>query len=199
MSNDFKAIEDYKKQFIDHFNYLSNNFKYGYIRNGKPETENWDDFDKCWKYRSVNQIKKDKVGICYDYSLLTFDEFNDKSWCELIPVFFHAKNDSKHELATHTVCFIRIINKENEVVAIESAWDLYKGVHQFDSIKQGMFKYKKYLEKQYESNYDYAIKFYNPLDKKLFGKTQIEFEKYIIEHGIDFKNNVIVSYGNVRN
>ena len=36
----------------------------------------------------------------------------------------------------------------------------------------------------------------NPLDKKLIGKTQIEFEKYIIEHGVDFKNNVIVSYGN---
>ena len=194
-----KEIEkEYIEECVKHFEYLNKTFKYGYMKDGKIETDNWDDFDRCWKYRNVEQIKKDKCGICYDYSLVTFKEFETKrDRYTLIPIFFYARNDLNHDMPTHTVCFVKpynvghLLNQGSviSVISIESAWESYKGVIAYNSIDDGVMAYQRKLESENRvTKTMYLAKFYDPSDKKLFGLSQIEFEKYVIKNGIDLKD-----------
>lgn len=159
------------------------NIKYGFADNNKniyPDNlKDWDkNFGKLYHLQSPSELIKNKYGVCWDQVelerfYLTKKNIESKS-------YFIIAYDNKQE-PTHT--FI-VINLDNKYYWLEHAWQPYKGIHEYKTLKELLTDVKLKFEisiKNYNvKNYQISIYQY---DKPKYNINCIEFIKHC-EKGI---------------
>lgn len=167
-------IEDY----LDLYKYLTKNFSYGVIINGKFYKSLNKSIVDQYKTMSATQFDKNKCGICYDYVNYELDWFN-KNHKDMKPeVFYIEAIDDNNSLKTHTWLCFEDDSSDNPYKAFEVSWSKNKGIIDYKSMDKMA---KDYLDK--------FIDFYN-LDRKtikygiyslrsLNGMTGISSDQYI--------------------
>lgn len=133
---------DFKKYGIetpeDLMNYFQDNMKYGFIYRGKVFTDREPDFqknmDRFYKLRRKEDFIKNKYGVCWDFCECEreFFEFsNIEHRCFFIESFISRKEGGP----THTLA---LYNKGNKWYWFEYAWQVYRGIHEYESVEQAL-------------------------------------------------------------
>ena len=151
-----------------------NNWKYGVLINSKIET----DPDKVdWsKYKTIpiDDIKKNHVGICWDFVNYQHHIFKENGYPDESHLFVMQKNEDPNDIVTHTFSIVTI---DNQKYWFESSWFKHQGVHPISSYKDVINE----LVKEYgDANSQYDVYEYNP-DGMDRGLTNGEFFKRATE------------------
>lgn len=151
-----------------------NNWKYGVLIDSKIET----DPDKVdWsKYKTIpiDDIKKNHVGICWDFVNYQHHIFKENGYPDESHLFVMQKNEDPNDIVTHTFSIVTI---DNQKYWFESSWFKHQGVHPISSYKDVINE----LVKEYgDANSQYDVYEYNP-DGMDRGLTNGEFFKRATE------------------
>lgn len=151
-----------------------NNWKYGVLIDSKIET----DPDKVdWsKYKTIpiDDIKKNHVGICWDFVNYQHHIFKENGYPDESHLFVMQKNEDPNDIVTHTFSIVTI---DNQKYWFESSWFKHQGVHPISSYKEVINE----LVKEYgDANSQYDVYEYNP-DGMDRGLTNGEFFKRATE------------------
>ena len=161
-----------------------NHYGYGFIYNGKKETENFD------YYKTISPIdfEKHKMGVCWDYvEVEARDLWSYGFNCTIKPLekdkefslyyIIHTTKDGINP--THTWLGFRY---NNSIYSFESSWGKYQGIHKFTSEKAMLNTYQRWHKEDIKSDIDncYIFKF-KPRTK--FGKTPMQYMNSIHSTG----------------
>ena len=141
--------------------YLDKNNEYHYL------------IDDDYHLLSPEEINIKKVGICWDqveYERYLFDKQNIKNNTYFI---VHYDND---KCPTHTFL---IYEDNNKYYWFEHAWEMFKGIHEYNSEKEAL-KFIKEVFIKYELNNNYdnnSLKIYK-YDKPEYGLSISDFYKH---------------------
>lgn len=151
-----------------------NNWKYGVLIDSKIET----DPDKVdWsKYKTIpiDDIKKNHVGICWDFVNYQHHIFKENGYPDESHLFVMQKSEDPNDIVTHTFSIVTI---DDQKYWFESSWFKHQGVHPISSYKDVINE----LVKEYgDVNSQYDVYEYNP-DGMDRGLTNGEFFKRATE------------------
>lgn len=156
----FQGDKDPLRQ-VSELNSDMNKWEYGVLINGKKITDpnqiNWKDY----KTTPIENVKKYKVGVCWDFvnyqhSIFKKEGIKDKSY-----FFVMERNNNPNDLITHT---FSIVDLKNGKYWYESAWMKHQGINKVSSFEDVI----NVLLKDYGTN-SYEVYEYNPegLDQNL--------------------------------
>ncbi len=135
--------------------FLTNNYKYGFVYKNKiftnTEPDFYKEFDKHYKIRLGEDFIKHKYGICWDF-------------CELERLFF-IKNNIEHECyfiesfinreeggPTHSFALFK---QKNKWFWFEYSWSINRGIWGYNSkekaIQDILLKFEKYYNRKKEN------------------------------------------------
>lgn len=128
---------------------LMNTINYGWIdKNGKQHINDFFNFSKDYILQSPNELKNNKIGVCWDQVELERDYFKNY---ESVRTFFivHYDND---QYPTHTFLTYKI---ENNYYWFEHSWEKFRGIHKYDSMDLLLKDvYNKYVQSVLRDKYN---------------------------------------------
>lgn len=169
-------------QFYNEFEVMNlmENIEYGYVDR---------DFDKHfivdetysdnYVLQTPKEIIKNKIGVCWDQVELERYYFKGNDWNVKTYVIVHYDND---KCPTHTFL---TFEKDNKYYWFEHSWSLFKGIHEYNSLKNLLVDVRDKFIK-YELNHNYKkhnLCIYN-YKKPKFHLNVLEFYKHC-ESGIN--------------
>lgn len=155
---------------IEGLNKTLNFFDYGYVIDRKKYYDNFN------KYRTLTtkEFVKYKIGVCWDYADFYYKIL--KNEFKLKPIYIYTekcKNRDMKNLKTHTTI---IFYKNGKWNWIESSWEKYKGIHQYNSKKECIEDiYRKFTDDKKDS----CITEIRNYDLKKYHLTADEFLNYL--------------------
>ena len=128
--------------------YMNKNIKYGFIgKNGKHYTdttsEEWNDWYSQCIVQTGEEVLESNIGTCWDQVEL------ERLWFEKHNYHFHTffmwfEVGRECNLPTHTFL---IFENDNKYYWFEHAFELYKGIHEFNSLREAVEAVKsKHIE-----------------------------------------------------
>ena len=113
-----------KNEFKNIFNYMKK-IEYGWVDKYNKKYYTNEEFSQKYVLQNVKNMKKNKIGVCWDQVELERYLFNKKK-IETETYFLVYYN--KQECPTHTFL---IYNNNNKFYWFEHAFSKYKGIHQY--------------------------------------------------------------------
>ena len=114
--------------------------KYGFVSIDKniyqDDSKDWDkNFSKLYRLQSPEELIKNKYGVCWDQVeleryYLTQNNIEAKSYF----IIAYAKMQEP----THTF----IVVKSDKYYWLEHSWELYRGIHEYETLKELLFDVK---------------------------------------------------------
>ena len=157
-----------------------NKWKYGVVIDGNVITDSSKiDWSK-YKTIPIDDMKKYKAGICWDFVNYQHDIFKRNGYPDESYMFIVARNNNPNDIATHTFSTVDIGDK---TYWFESSWSEHKGIHEVTSYKDVI----NALRKEYGADNAFDVYKYNPdgLDKNL---TDSEFFEKTTNDLVDHYN-----------
>lgn len=172
---------------------LMSDIEYGWIdKNNNKHTTIDSSFSENYMLQSPNEIKINKIGVCWDQ--VEFERECFKNLKINFKTFFivHYDND---KYPTHT--FLTYENN-NKYYWFEHSWALFKGIHEYDTLENLLLDVKqKFISKDLNYNYNNnnlviyeyekpqyhisTLEFYKHCEKGKFIKVNTFFEKVVSE------------------
>lgn len=152
----------------DLLEYMSKNIKYGFVgKNGKKylvqTSEDWNDWYQECRVQTGEEVLNTNVGTCWDQVELERLWFEKNNY-EIKTIFIWF--EVEEEYPTHTFLLYK---KDNKWFWFENSFEIYRGIHEFNSIKEAIedikFKHLKYAinkgiaklsDKEYIKTYEYS-------------------------------------------
>ena len=128
-----------KKELLN----ILKDIKYGWVdKNGNVNIDNYENFEKNYILQSPEEIKKNKVGICWDQVEFIRDFFIKKG--KKVKTYFLIYNEGV--CPTHTF----LTYEENgKYYWVEHAWDLFSGIYEYNSEFELLIDVRnKYIENE---------------------------------------------------
>ena len=125
--------------------YMSNNIKYGFMyKNGDScldiKTVNWDIWLKECLVQTGKELLKTNVGTCWDQVELERMWFTEHGYdIKTFFIWFDVEEDNNYP--SHTFLLYKNGNKWNW---FENAFELRRGIREYDSIEEAIEDVKKY-------------------------------------------------------
>lgn len=144
---------------------LMEEIKYGWVdKNGNPHTK-LENMIEMYMLQTPEETKKSKVGVCWDQVELERHYFNEKGID--IKSYFIVYNDGKKFPCHTTIAF----EDNGKFYWFEHAWDMYKGIKEFDNENDLLEEVKKCfisleLKDGYDNNQIFIYNYSKP-EKKL--------------------------------
>lgn len=164
---------------------LMKEIEYGWIdKNNNRHSIVGESYSDNYTLQSPNEVIKNKIGVCWDQVELERYYFKGNDWN--VKTYFLVHYDG-NKCPTHTFL---TFEKNNKIYWFEHSWERFKGIHEYNSIKELLFDIRdKFIKYELNNNYNslglvlheykkpkYHIsvqEFYNHCD---YGK-YIDFEK----------------------
>lgn len=144
---------------------LMEEIKYGWVdKEGNPHTK-LENMIEMYMLQTPEEVMKSKVGVCWDQVELERYYFKEKGID--IKSYFIVYNDGKKFPCHTTMSF----EDNNKFYWFEHAWDMHKGIKEFDSEESLLEEVKKHfieleLKNGYDNNEIYIYNYKKP-EKKL--------------------------------
>ena len=107
-----------------------NNIKYGWVdKDHNIHIDDYDTFSDDYRLQSPEEVLESKVGVCWDQVELERELFKDY---ENVKTYFIVHYDDA-KCPTHTFL---TYTKDGKVYWFEHAWEMYRGVHEYASIRE---------------------------------------------------------------
>lgn len=147
---------------------IMNDIDYGYIDSNNKKYININDIDENYILQEPKNILKNKIGVCYDQvelerNLLRNNKLNIKT-------YFIVGKESNNKYHTHTFL---TYEKDNKYYWFEHSWNLFKGIHKYNTNKELIEDVKnKFIKYELNNNdeldiYEYKKPKYNISLKEL--------------------------------
>ena len=153
---------------------LMNNIDYGWIdKSGKQYKVVNELFSDNYVLQSPKEIIKSKLGVCWDQVELERYYFNSMDLN--IKTYFLCHYDNQ-KCPSHTFL---IYENNSKVYWFEHSWEQYKGVHQYDTLKELLVDVRnKFIETELNNNYDKKNLMLYEYDKPKYRISVKEFYKH---------------------
>ena len=170
-----------------------NNITYGFIgKNGKKYTDmqsqEWNDWHEQCFVQNGEEVLKSKIGTCWDQvelERLWFEKNNYKF--KTIYMWFEVNREN--DLPTHTFL---IYEDNNKWYWFEHAFEMYKGIHEFNSEEEAI-KYVKEKQCEYASHNNSGFK-----DRDEYTLECYEYNKPPDNLGVDEYTNYVTSGNKIK-
>ena len=128
---------------------LMDEIKYGWVdKEGKPHTK-LENMIEMYMLQTPEEVMKSKVGLCWDQVELERFYFKEKDID--IKSYFIVYNDGKKFPCHTTMSF----EKNGKFYWFEHAWDIYKGIKEFDTEDELLEEVKKcFISLELKDGYD---------------------------------------------
>lgn len=129
---------------------LMNEINYGWIdKKSKLHKEVNNLFSDNYILQTPKEVVKNKVGICWDQVELERYYFKNNDWNIKTYFIVHYDND---KCPTHTFLTYR---KNDKIFWIEHSWEMFRGIHQYSSIKELLIDVRnKFVENELDNSYN---------------------------------------------
>lgn len=129
---------------------LMNQIDYGWMdKNFKFHREVNNLFSNNYILQEPREVVQNKVGICWDQVELERHYFKNNDWN--IKTYFIVYYDND-KCPTHTFLSFQ---KNDNYFWFEHAWEKFRGIHQYSSLKELLTDIKsKFIENELNNNYD---------------------------------------------
>ena len=164
-------------------NAILNEYSYGILIDGYPET---DDAKINWmKYRSmsVKEFEKHRIGCCWDYVMYEHYWFKAN---DIPHKLFYIEGGRNQD--THTFL---VYEENNKYLLFESSWKEKCGVYEFKTLDDLLMYYSKEFTKYFDKEYKRYVLY--EYEQPKTGITCTEFMTHIYKNGI-MKRNVGMYY-----
>lgn len=163
-----------EKGKIDKLVELMESIEYGYVdKDGNKHFTIDENFPLDYKLQSPLELKKSKLGVCWDQVELERD-FLEGNQIDCNTYFIVYYSDSK--CPTHT--FITYKN-DNKYIWFENAWEKQKGIHSYESINELLFDVrKKFITFEAIDNIDCDNMFIYKYGKPNYNISCLDFYKH---------------------
>lgn len=140
---------------------LMRNIEYGWVdKNKKRHNVVDNEYSDSYRLQSPDEVIKNKVGVCWDQTELERYYF-EKSDLEIKTYFLVHYDNNK--CPTHTfLVFKKATQSSNQYCWFEHAWEKFRGIHDYDSLKALLRDVKdKFIKYELNNHYDEtAIRLY---------------------------------------
>lgn len=123
---------------------LMKDIEYGWVDKNNKKYEFVDkDFSCNYILQSPSEVKKNKVGVCWDQVELERYYFKGNDWN--IKTYFLVHYDG-NKCPTHTFL---TFEKNNKYYWFEHSWEIFRGIHEYNSLKEMLLDIKdKFIMKE---------------------------------------------------
>lgn len=128
---------------------LMNNIEYGWVdKNGKKHSVIDETYLNNYILQSPNEVMKNKIGVCWDQVELERHYFKGKNWN--VKTYFLVNYDGD-KCPTHTFL---TFEKNNKHYWFEHSWERFRGIHEYQTLKELLFDIKdKFIKYQLDDDY----------------------------------------------
>ncbi len=157
-----------------------NEISYGWIdkENNIHDLVN-EDFSKLYKLQSPEEVLTNKVGVCWDQVELERSIFTKENY--KIKTYFICHYDNA-SCPTHTFL---VYEKNNKFYWFEHSWEIFRGIHEYNSIYELLSDVKeKFIKYELNNNYNKYNLLLREYSKPKYGISVIEFYKHCEENEI---------------
>ncbi len=165
---------------------LMKNIAYGWIdKENKRHTLVDETYSDNYILQSPNEIIKNKIGVCWDQVELERYYFKGNDWN--IKTYFLVHYDG-NKCPTHTFL---TFEKNNKYYWFEHSWEKFKGIHEYNSIKELFIDIRdKFIKYELDNNYIAENLVLYEYKKPKYHISVQEFYNHC-EHGtyMDYKNS----------
>jgi hypothetical protein len=150
------------------------NIEYGWLdKNNKIHKEINNEFSNNYILQSPEQVIKNKIGVCWDQVELERYLFKKENINFNTYFIVHYDND---KCPTHTFL---IYEQNNKYYWFEHSWELFKGIHEYNSELEALKDIKeKFIKEELNNNYEPMNLCIYKYHKPKYGITCIEFYKH---------------------
>ena len=129
---------------------LMENIEYGWMdKQGSKHKIVDENYSDNYILQSPNEIIKNKVGVCWDQVELERHYFKGNDWN--IKTYFIVHYD-KAKCPTHTFL---TFEKDNKYYWFEHSWERFKGIHEYNSLKDLLINVRdKFIKYELNNNYN---------------------------------------------
>ncbi|MCI8671602.1 MAG: ASCH domain-containing protein [Bacilli bacterium] len=129
---------------------LMKNIEYGWVdKDNKKHVLVDETYSDNYVLQSPKEIIKNKVGVCWDQVELERYYFKGNDWN--IKTYFLVHYDGD-KCPTHTFL---TFEKNNKYYWFEHSWERFKGIHEYNSIKELLFDIRnKFIKYELNNNYN---------------------------------------------
>lgn len=130
---------------------LMNNIEYGWIdRNNNKYGDIDNTFSDNYILQTPNEVIKNKIGICWDQAELERYYFKSNDWN--IKTYFIVHYDG-YRCPSHTFLTFK---KDNKYYWFEHSWEIFRGIHEYDSLKELLIDVrKKFIDCELSGEYEF--------------------------------------------
>ena len=167
-----------------------NNYQYGYLVNGKIETDMESFFDN-YKSLTIKDFEKYKVGVCWDYVHYEANWFKAHGY--KYETFYVQVQDEDGDCPSHTF-LVFYLPGSNKPYYFEASWKKYRGIENFNTLSElhktirqrhiDDAQSKCYTETYLIQKYDAASKSYEGISCKDYmmkaSKGKVKFENCLL-------------------
>ena len=135
--------------FISDIDDIMKDIEYGWVdESGRRYTE-FDEFSQKYRLQSPDQLRKSKLGVCWDQVELERELFNKKN-LSFETYFIVYYDDDK--CPTHTFL---IFHKDDKAYWYEHSWMLMRGLYQYDNSEAALKDIRvKFIDNELDSQYN---------------------------------------------
>ena len=130
-------------------------------------------YSENYRLQNPKEVMKNKVGVCWDQVELQRYYFKANDWNIKTYFICHYDND---RCPTHTFL---TYEKENHVYWFEHSWEKYRGIHQYNSLKELLKDVKeKFIVTELQNNYNENNLLLREYSKPNYHLSTLEFYKH---------------------
>ncbi len=129
---------------------LMKEIEYGWIdKNNNKHSVVDESYSDNYILQSPNEVMKNKIGVCWDQVELERYYFKGNDWN--VKTYFLVHYDG-NKCPTHTFL---TFEKNNKIYWFEHSWEKFKGIHEYNSIKELLFDIRdKFIKYELNNNYN---------------------------------------------
>ena len=129
---------------------LMKEIEYGWIdKNNNRHSIVGESYSDNYTLQSPNEVIKNKIGVCWDQVELERYYFKGNDWN--VKTYFLVHYDG-NKCPTHTFL---TFEKNNKIYWFEHSWERFKGIHEYNSIKELLFDIRdKFIKYELNNNYN---------------------------------------------
>ena len=129
---------------------LMKEIEYGWIdKNNNKHSIVDESYSDNYTLQSPNEVIKNKIGVCWDQVELERYYFKGNDWN--VKTYFLVHYDG-NKCPTHTFL---TFEKNNKIYWFEHSWERFKGIHEYNSIKELLFDIRdKFIKYELNNNYN---------------------------------------------
>ncbi len=153
---------------------LMKNIEYGWVdKQGSKHNIVDESYSDNYILQSPKEIIKNKVGVCWDQVELERFYFKGNDWNIKTYFIVHYDND---RCPTHTFL---TFEKNNKYYWFEHSWERFKGIHEYNSLKDLLIDVRdKFVKYELNNNYNQNNLYIYNYKKPKFHLNALEFYKH---------------------